>query len=88
MSSAAIKVWTGIDWTFVNQFNLSESAALMFYGPKGAPATTKGGLAIAQSTVWKNGSLRVSVRLTRVDFRDKLAEDDACNVEVPPSGDN
>jgi RHS repeat-associated protein len=55
--STAVSVWTGIDWTFVNQSNLTAAQDLLFFGSNGAPASTVAGLAMAGSQVWSNGQL-------------------------------
>ena len=58
VGSTAISVWTGIDWTFKNQSNLTAAQDLLFFGNNGAPAATIGGLAMAGSYVWSNGQLQ------------------------------
>jgi hypothetical protein len=38
-SAADQKVWADLDWTFLNQWNLSASDKAWFYGPNNIPAT-------------------------------------------------
>jgi hypothetical protein len=51
------KTWAAIDWTFLDQSNLSPSQAAAFFGPNNIPSSFSG-ILFAGSQVWSNGTLK------------------------------